>query len=71
MTHEEEQREAERREAELEAEKAAYLRSLKENRRVIDTRREDDLLPPGVTHVLVKDEDDKPARLVERRKSFF
>jgi hypothetical protein len=54
-----------RREAQL------LLESLREHGRVIDADHEDVHLPPGVTHVLVRDPAGKPARLVEKRKSFF
>lgn len=46
------------------------LHSLRVHKQVIEASDEGVPLPPGVTHVLVKEEG-APDRLVEKRKSFF
>lgn len=51
-------------------EESAFLKSLREHGRVVESREEEVPLPPGATHVLVK----KPGRapkLIEKRKSYF
>jgi hypothetical protein len=52
-------------------EEQRLLKSLRQHGRVIEADREDVQLPPGVTHVLVRDPDGAPKRLVEKRKSFL
>lgn len=58
-------------EPELDREEQQFLRTLREHGRVIEADREDVPLPPGVTHVLVREAEARKPRLVERRKSFF
>ncbi|MET1112714.1 MAG: hypothetical protein ABWX67_14435 [Allosphingosinicella sp.] len=52
-------------------EEAALLKSLREHGRVVEADAEDAPLPPGVTHVLVREPGSSRPRLVEKRKSFI
>ncbi|MEA3011438.1 MAG: hypothetical protein QOJ91_3130 [Sphingomonadales bacterium] len=52
-------------------EEAALLKSLREHGRVVEVEAEDAPLPPGVTHVLVREPGASRPRLVEKRKSFI
>jgi hypothetical protein len=52
-------------------EERRFLETLRQHGRVIEADHEDVKLPPGVTHVLVRDPEGKPGRLVEKRKSFL
>jgi len=54
-----------------ESERETHLRSLIEHGNVVESDSEDVPLPPGVTHVLVKEPGADKPRLVEKRKSFF
>jgi|GEM_PF-3511720 len=56
---------------EAESDEAAdYLAMLRRHGRVLETDDPDAPLPPGITHVLVREGDGK-TRLIERRKSAF
>ena len=52
-------------------ERDVHLKSLRSHGRVIEADSEEVALPPGVTHVLVKQPGKAKSRLVEKRKSFF
>ena len=53
------------------AEERNLIGSLKVHGRLIETDDEHSPLPPGVTHVLVSDEETDEPVLIERRKSFI
>ena len=53
------------------AERDFLIESLRRDGRLIEAERDDVPLPPGVTHVLVKQPGKAKSRLVERRKSLL
>ena len=55
--------------ADRKAEAAAFLAVLRRHGRVLETDDPQAPLPPGVTHILVREGDG--VRLIERRKSAF
>ena len=56
---------------EARTERDFLIESLRRNGQLIEAEHDDVPLPPGVTHVLVKQQGTAEPRLVERRKSLL